>query len=137
MKIKLRLSEFANLHAALRSFDDGFTTLVKSAGGEKAEKIAYAFNAKTRFAIAKNINTIAASREAVNDARNKLIRQLAKGGLEVPKEHIPQFNDQLNELLETVEEMDMEPIDYDELKADDNRIPPSVIAALMPILSAE
>lgn len=137
MKIALKLSQVGLMHAALKSFDR-YEKSIKVAGGTEAMvKVPYDLNPATRFAMAKNMAVLSAVMDNLNEARNSLVKQLSDDGLEVPKEKLAQFNSQLNDLLDSVEEVDLALISWSDLKPEANPIPPSVAADMMPLLTAE
>lgn len=125
------------------------TALVALDGAEKIAQLGNGLNqvvrkpyklaAKTRMAIARNIANLAEARSAFDKAHRGIIEEIAGPGQQnidpADTDKMAELSKQFAELLETeVDLPTLAKIKASALNVEDNEIPQSVIADLMPLL---
>lgn len=94
----------------------------------------YKFSGTLRFTMALNIETGTKVEVALQAANVALVAELANGGPSVPDDKMVEYNKRIRAILDAPCRCTFEPIKRDDLKLDDNPIPPTVLALLLPIL---
>jgi hypothetical protein len=102
------------------------------------ESVLYKYDATTRLTLAKVRRELRVVVEDYNEARNKLIASINPDGIPPLNGHtMPQhveFSKGEIELLKSEVEVNIESIDVDMLKLDDNQIPAGVLEGLGSLL---
>ena len=132
-KQKLSVREVMNLHGALRSLDGRQKV---EAGQVITEPFTFE-NGAVRLSIAFNIASLNRVMESAELARVALVRETF--GTEAARPDHPkmeEFQRKHQEILsgDGVTLSNLRKIKFEDLNADENRMPPSIIAMLMPIL---
>lgn len=135
MKLTLTMAQHSSIFAALQAFDGYKKIVTDTNGAEKQVDATYALTPAVRWAIAKNLAALDPSQKSLNIARNAIVKNLSNGEMSVPKDKMGEFSEALNQILDREETIEYEGFSYEDLKPETNPIPPSVIAALIPILT--
>lgn len=115
---------------------DGYEKVLKDGASEKAVKVPYDFGGGLRLVIAQDMVALKPKVDAYTTAHNALIMQLSNGKGDFkdnPKGEI-EAQDQTLTMLSAKIDVGLTHIREPELKLDENRIPPSILAGLLPIL---
>lgn len=129
---KLKTSEIIALIPALAALDH--YNLVDAAGAQVT--VPYAFSAKTRFNIAKNLRVASQVDAQLTKAKNALVRKYADetGKVEKDNPNHATIIAELNALADATNDAVLLTLPYADLVRDDQPVPASVIATLMPII---
>lgn len=92
---------------------------------------------RLRYRIARNIRALQSVREDFESALQKVFKELAgdKPALNQMSEEAVRFGEMERRLRRELIEVNLFPVDFGELKVDDNNIAGSTLAALEPILT--
>lgn len=135
----MKLKEIQILYTAITAIDK-YDTIVKDSSGKDAIiSRAYSFSGKTAWNLAKNRSILKPFVELIQETRNKLIKQVS-GGLEQielsDKDAVQKFLLEINPVLEQEQEVQgLLKIKVEDLKLSENPISPSILEALIPIIS--
>lgn len=103
--------------------------------------VPYKFKGDARLAIGKNIKALAAHYDELLDRKKDLRRTLLGSAdpIENERKHeqFPQLESEWHDIMQTTQDVQLFQIKFDDLRAEDNAIAPSVISALLPILKTE
>jgi len=130
----MKTGQIIQLITGLNSLD---TYTAVTATGEKIE-VPYDFSAKLRFNIAKNIVLAARVNATFNKNRRAIIDEyadVAGGGLEENHPKRAEALERINALAEEDAEAGLLKLPHADLLRDDQPVPASVIAILLPIIS--
>lgn len=126
---KITTQAAIRLVEALQHFD----ALPNAIDGTPTRK-PYRIAGPVRMAMAKNIARLAEVVGAYQKARNALIYEHADGGNAVKPDKITIFEKANQDLLDTEHDVNLIRFREELLQLDDNEVPVSVLAALMPIM---
>lgn len=133
--MKLTYITAIECHGALSSLD-GTPKVIIDGGRETVVSVPMTFTPNVRIAIARNICALRAEKDAFEQRRTELARQLANGGANVAPEHMGEYVVAMNALsLMETEELPVTRFTESDLNLEQNPIPPSVLAALMPFIA--
>ena len=113
---------------------DGYDDVCRDGATEKTCRRIYKFGGGARISIATNLAEAKRIVTAYTDARNALIAQYANGSNKVPDEDIARFNADDRKALNATVDVVFGRIKRDDLKLDENPIPPSVLSLIIPII---
>jgi SUMO ligase MMS21 Smc5/6 complex component len=115
---------------------DGRSKVVKEGSEEKIVVEPYVFSAQTRMALARNFAALQVEQQIYANARVGLAKQFADGKPEVPQERLADFQAELSKLLSDECGASLVVLTEVDLNLATNPLPPTVIAALLPLLAA-
>lgn len=128
---KLTPNQYSGLLAAHRALD-GFDRIVKDGDNERVVRQSYTLNFGVRLKLAENIEVLEAQLRRFEAERTKLFFVHAKeGSIEAGTEGAVAFSKAMEEAVTTVVDIDLNPIDFDELGKSFDPYPPSVLSALL------
>lgn len=116
---------------------DGRQRVVKDGQQERIVPQEYDLAPGIRLVIAQNLLRAKNTFAPLQPAFAAVQRQFADANGKVPDERLVEFNLAVRKLQDSLTDADFIPIKYEELKPSVNNFPPSVIAALLPILVME
>ena len=108
------------------------------AQGEGKPPVPFKFKADARLVIGRNIKTLTPIYEELQEQKKKM--RIALLGSAEPienerkHENFPQLENEWRELMASTQDLQLYPIKYDEIRAEDNVIAPTVVAGLLPII---
>ena len=128
--MQLRKSEIRLLAICLRSLD-GKPEIVKDVDDKSLGviQVPYDLSGKARYAIARTMSKIQPEVDAIEAARNEMIRAAKDDEATLEKE--------LNTFLAETVEVDVHKMNIEELKVDKNKLAPTVLSGLLPMLDGE
>ena len=136
-KITLTTREIVGLFNGLSALD-GYECIVKDGQRERAVRENYRLGGGLRLVIAKNLHHLRAVVDPYQQARNALVREMANGTDEIATKDMPEFLRREAEMLDAKHDVALVKIRANELhlgsEPNENPIPGSVLAALMPVL---
>lgn len=100
----------------------------------------YRLASTTIYAVAKNIRKLSTLQEDLVNAQNKLLKNyLKEGELGIPAgdSRIEAYSTELKKIYDQEADFTPHRFTYASLNAEENRIPPTVIEGLLPILDEE
>jgi hypothetical protein len=113
---------------------DRYDAVCKDGGSEKACQKLYNFGPGARWTISLDLAEAKRISAAYYLARNALVAQYADGGNKVPDDKFQKFQADDRLILDKPADVSFGMLRRDDLKLDENPIPPSVLAALVPII---
>lgn len=131
--MKLTVQEAQKISLGLSGLD-GYDRVARDGERERVVREFYKLGGGLRLLIGINQNKLDAVLSVYNKERSRIIVGLSGGGNELPKAKEGEFFERHNELLQAEQEIELKAININELRLDDNPIPASVLAMLMPIL---
>jgi hypothetical protein len=141
MPITIRNSDIPAAFKALQALDGAPSVVeIDTEDGKKRSMLhttPYVFGGKARFQIAKWLIAIKTTAEALTKTHDGLVKQYAEPAKpdQVTEANMPAWREEWLKVQDDVSGFDLHPIKLDELKVEDNRIPSTVLAALLPLLA--
>lgn len=116
---------------------DGTPKVIVDGGRETVVSVPMTFTPNVRIAIAKNICALRMEKDAFEQRRTEIARQLANGGAAVAPENMGEYVVAMNALSQTeTSELPVTCFTESDLNLSQNPIPPSVLASLMPFIAS-
>ena len=136
--MKFTIKEIISLNQGLNALN-GKQVVVKQEDGKESIMIQpYDFGPKILWNIAKNTSIISKQVKIYGEARDSIIKKLTNGEREIDQKNkylVNKFFDEVEELEKAdVEVTVLLKFKLDDLKVDENKIPPSVLVALLPLI---
>jgi hypothetical protein len=134
--MKLTIAQVTDLLEAHKALD-GFDRVVKDGATEKIVKQPYEIGFGFSLLIAENVEALTDVVKRFNKERDKRVLKYSGGetSLQLPagSDAAKAFSKEMLEASEVLHDVDLHLIDFNELKGDVNKYPPSVLAGLMPV----
>jgi hypothetical protein len=134
--MRLTIAQVANLLEAHKALD-GYDRVVKDGNTEKVVKQPYEIGFGFSLLIAENVEALTAVVTRFNKERDKRVLRYSGGetSLQLPSgsDAAKAFSKEMHEASELEHDVDLHLINFDELKGDVNKYPPSLLAGLMPV----
>lgn len=135
--MKLLIKDIVTLHDALQALN-GRQTVVKQDNKDVILVQPYDFGPKTRWNLAKNLRLVSNEIKTYSEIRDSIIRSISGGQTEIDSKNRQQVDSFLAQMQE-IEKKEIEvdgilTVNISDLKVDENKLSPAVLAGLMPIV---
>lgn len=124
--MQLTNSALLEMYRALTTLSEGW--------GEGENKIQYKFTGPTLLKLARNIHALRQCALDVQDVIGRRHRDIINGYEKPPLDIVKSFEEEVTIMMKTAEDYKLLPLTEDELNLNENAIPPSVLAGIIPIL---
>ncbi len=135
----MKLKDIQIVYTAICALDRQDTIVQDSKGNKSVVSTAYLFSGKTAWNLAKNRSVLKQHVELIQETKNKIIKQITGGKEEIElanQDYVQKFLAEINPVLEQEQEVHgLLKIKVEDLRLSENAISPSILEALMPIIS--
>ena len=136
--MQLTVQQILAASAALKALDT-YERVVREGSNERVVREPYRFGGAVRMALARIQAGLRVHADAFDAAHDALVREISGGEAQIrPEMHGQQarFREEIGKVLAATHALDLPALTEADLRLDDNPLPPSVLVALLPLLSA-
>jgi len=134
-RVVFKNADLLNLFRGLNSLDGRLAPSAAMADSNPA-LIPYKFGGKARITLARWLAAVKSANDTLSAAHDALVRQfIPVGEKEVPPARRAEFQAEWDKVMDDTVSFELPKVPVDELFAEDNQLPVSVLAVLSPILA--